>query len=293
MRFKQFIYEDAAETEETRSKLLADIRKNCAEFFREADGHALYRGVPKPVLADRDIVLFNHPENRDAKDSPTAFNIFFNAMMEATLGIKDIRRQTMFATGSSMTANAYGKACYCFPVGKFDFIWSSKVADSYAEENIIFDNLRQVIEKEEVPDFGKRFGTYASMKSAIRSLFNSIDETFDILDPTPTVRDRINRSYNTAYAAMQRGGDEEDESFDFSSLLIKCMPALGKRIYIEEDLVGAIQSKHEILIYKSGGYYLIPVDSARRMVAKTKDTYHMNDEEVYAELLKLIEGAEA
>ena len=109
--------------------------------------------------APLDALRISHPENRIPKDSGELFNDIFNRAMEKKFGIADIRRKTVFASGSVNQAKLYGQIFYFFPIGDFKFTYAPDVEDSYEEGRKLWqkvmENQRKQLNKKQLAKLWK------------------------------------------------------------------------------------------------------------------------------------------
>lgn len=125
MRFKQFIVENEATSEQA----LLKMEKACAPFLAELGSreNVLWRGFNRRfALADDHIV----PVTKDRKPLDTHRELHF-AMDDwffDTFGFR-ARSNAVFATGSKSMSTIYGKPHAIYPIGKYEYVWSPVVAD--------------------------------------------------------------------------------------------------------------------------------------------------------------------
>lgn len=120
---------------EAKAKILQD----CKPFLSMIGPVPMLRGAASgPAFSKRSI-----RENRIPRNSGhnSFFQWFFNACIEKTFGIKNIRTSSLFVSGSESTAFFYGNPYFIFPIGDFDFIWSPKVTDSYEDLDFVFKQI--------------------------------------------------------------------------------------------------------------------------------------------------------
>ncbi len=130
MRFKQFILLEDFTPEQAAERVLS----NCQPFLSKANGKMLYRGLPLRALAD---FFSKHLVTKDRNPVDTRLSIH-NAMDAAFKHLYGIafRSDAVFCTGDSYQAKEYGSVCAIYPIGEFDYLWSTKIGDAYR----FFDN---------------------------------------------------------------------------------------------------------------------------------------------------------
>jgi hypothetical protein len=109
------------------------IQKNCQTYLSanpDFKNNPLYHGS-KYLTDAYTIVNVNH--ERLPRDTPLPVHKAFIKGFDQA-GIKANRGNSMFVTGDFDVTISYGKAYQAFPIGNFDFAWSSKVFDLYSHE---------------------------------------------------------------------------------------------------------------------------------------------------------------
>ena len=166
MRFKTFLIESSTYSLE---QAMEHIRRECTAFLRASQGKPLMRGIAKERIKGSDIVridqskvLFtDHPSNRPPRDSDDGFNFMFNAMMDVAFQEENIRRHSVFVTGSRSVAQMYGNVNFVFPAGTIKYLWSKQIDDSYESdheiEEIMYSYLHDTEAVKSVKDVGTLF----------------------------------------------------------------------------------------------------------------------------------------
>jgi hypothetical protein len=149
-------------------------------------------------------------------------------------------------------ASVYGYTMFCFPKGKLEWVWSPDIADSLEQSNDIYDELikKYNLDKSNLDKLytifylmDKKYKSNASRW--IENLTGDANEITDEIIKNSKLKDSFLKSDTTPYEVLRRGLKET-----------------GEKLYISNDgLSRAISSGNEILFYKSGGYYLIPVQT--------------------------------
>lgn len=130
MRFKQFILLEDFTPEQAAERVLSE----CQPFLSKAGGKMLYRGLPPKVITDF-FTKHSVVKDREPVDTKPIIHDAMNAAFKHMYGIK-FRSDAVFCTGDFHQAREYGNACAIFPIGEFDYLWSTKVGDAYR----FFDN---------------------------------------------------------------------------------------------------------------------------------------------------------
>ena len=132
MRATEFLIEDKFRAVGQESKIAALIVRDCQPFLQAGGYHTpLYRGITKsdlkPVLEPITV-----RKNRSPKDTSIAIHNALNRYFKTRFKLK-YRSVSMFATGSVDTAIVYGSARAVFPIGNFDYCWSSDLRDLFID----------------------------------------------------------------------------------------------------------------------------------------------------------------
>jgi hypothetical protein len=282
MRFTQFLTEGKTFTLEQVADI---IRTDCTAFLRASKDKPLFRGIPANrikgssiVRIDQSSAMFtDHPVNRPPKDSDLnggGFNFMFNAMMDVAFQEENIRRHSVFVTGSRTVAQQYGAVSFTFPVGPIKYLWSSEIDDSYESEldiqEVIIDNIDDT----------------AVIKSR-KPLAKLFDNLADQISPHEWVYDLKGNSEELTKRLLRT-----DDSSIYSEL-ISALEKTADFLYTNcKNLDVAIQKRAEILLYASKGYYSVPVAMVYDHMVQHKmpieSVYNVN--EMYEMLLGMIKG---
>jgi hypothetical protein len=249
MRFKQFL---AEEYTYSLDQAVEAIVARCPEFLNKSAGIPLLRGMKQSDTA----MFFEHPANRPPRDSEAWFNWMFNAMCELAFDVKDIRRNAMFATGNYEQAEEYGRVCFIFPAGNFEFIAS----------DIINDSLNTGAISNRIVDQFKKDGLPVN-SSLLHDVFKFLREEY----PSPhdwIVSGDDAETRDAFLRAIKINNDDEiDAPFDASieghdvhEMLMRALSDSGMNLYDSTNLHRAIKDGNEIIFYKSKGYFAVPLD---------------------------------
>ena len=293
--FKQFLHhndgllEGALESDSLESLIssMATIKKECAPFLRQADGKPVYRGMRLISGEGLGIRHFDHPTGRPPKDSGAEFNQIFNGGIEEAFNISRIRSRSVFATGNTTFAQAFGPVFYFFPKGHIRFLWSPKLRDSFDDQNIFWDNVCKFLNSQEVKErlIGSSPSTLKLFKhQAIGGTITDDPGVLDWFDFWISTKSILNSavwnetfsktlSEGSAYK-MARAIINRSDSVDISHideiveivnyiwpLMYEAICMSFSELYSLKDLPTAIDSEHEIMFYETQGYYLISHDT--------------------------------
>ena len=225
MRFKDFLQEDTNTFEEILEKIKAD----CQPFLKEAR-YPVWRGMN----GVKSGMLISHPTDRAPRDSKPYMNMLLNAGIELAFGVRDIRQNCFFGTGDASSVTVYGTPYLIFPRGEFKFIWSPTISDP-VDSTKLWRKLALTLKR--------------------HKLFNLDDYH---IDPSATIPYTVVRElmakfediyseYGSAGAFIEEGDKE----------LLKAIKESFEELYGVGELDDAIFSQHEIMFYKSNGYYLL------------------------------------
>jgi len=107
------------------------IDKNCAPFLKEIKNVRmfLYRGSEENI--DR-IKRIKPRKDRRPKDMPEELHETFDDLFHKKFGWY-VRSEGVFVTGDKVLSASYGTPYLFFPIGKYKYVWSSKIMDLYTE----------------------------------------------------------------------------------------------------------------------------------------------------------------
>ena len=116
--------------EVTEPNIIETIKKDCKPFLQLINGdimeYTLWRGMLQALPAGiqrKDVRL----DDREPLSSNPSKHEKFNNYFERAFGAPF--RNSAHCTGKRKIAKMYGMAYVVFPIGKFDWVWSPKVAD--------------------------------------------------------------------------------------------------------------------------------------------------------------------
>jgi len=130
MRYRQFLNEGTVTKDE-----LEMFKSDCAYFFKESafpgiggsgKGYPMYRGS-KSVNTNSYKVITPRT-SRLPKDTPEELHYALDESFNDKFGW-NVRSEGVFCTGSGPSTGPYGKIYWVLPIGKFQYVWSSKIRD--------------------------------------------------------------------------------------------------------------------------------------------------------------------
>lgn len=126
-RFENYINEN---DEENAENIIETIKKNCKPFLKEwkASNGFLYRGVKNADI--NDIAMRNRRKDRKPRDSNSSLSKEVDVEFKKKFGWKP-RAEGVFTSGDYLATSIYGTIYLFFPIGKYRYVWSSKVHDFY------------------------------------------------------------------------------------------------------------------------------------------------------------------
>jgi hypothetical protein len=255
--FKSFIKTN----EFNYDKIFKDIKHNCSEFLNESNEFPLYRGIKKPLNSKIQTQTYRIP-----KDLTKVSTVMFNAYIEHTFNIKNIRNEnSMFGTGDAKHAYGYGEVHFIFPVNGYEFIWAPDVRDLYDDWSI-----RSIVKDLEDDDTKQNI----KQKAEIIKATNELDEF-------------LSRKQNVDINQLENGVPQL-----FKMLFKPTIKSLDYFEYTNRNLDEAIVNKVEIM-FQVPYYYVIHartfVDSVLD-IDKDRDSLKIQDLNIaYKKLLEKID----
>jgi hypothetical protein len=170
----------------------------------------------------------------------------------------------VFCTGDLDIAKEYGSAYYIFPKGKFKFIWSENVSDSW--DFTIGPGFIAEMRREGIQPRSSEGLKFDKVQTEISELLNADEKS--LLKADEKTKDAINKIFSDNDFI-----NSNSEKSTFYDALIEALKNTYLGLYdadMFKDLQSAILSQHEILMYESDGYYSISIKDAIEY-AKTQD----------------------
>lgn len=219
------------------------INLNCKPFLSQIGRLSMYRGMD--VSGDKKTLptFSRHPPERAPRDSSLWFNLMFNGIIHAAYGIEDVRYRSYFGVGDIGSAAAYGDIFRVYPQGDYEFIWSESIEDSVLSENTILYAIVNALRNkgENITD------------GNLKTLFKKLSRF------TSTSTDLINGTLDDEIKSCIEFVSTHTNSETFPQIFRECLEEAGLKLYKNTDISAALKSNNEIIIYKSDGYYTIPL----------------------------------
>ncbi len=121
-------------------KAVIDLKRDCQYFFKESKDLPMMRG--HSYFAKEEVLFSKKQIRQDRNPRSSGHDSFFNwshnTYFKETFGVNNIRSSSLFVTGSDATARYYGDLYFIFPIGEFDYYWTSFVADSYEDFDFLY-----------------------------------------------------------------------------------------------------------------------------------------------------------
>jgi len=109
-----------------------DVERQCKQFIKELRKgkytNLLYRGSNRSTHIGTKSVR----QDRVPKDMPEDSHEAFDEAFDEVYGWK-ARSTGLFCTGNSNNAGSYGTVQIIFPIGKYEYLWSSNITDLYSD----------------------------------------------------------------------------------------------------------------------------------------------------------------
>lgn len=105
------------------------IKKNCQQYIQENPEwmtSLMYRGIQ--INSDDDIVVKSIRSDRRPLDTHQVLHDLYDEALKRA-GIIARRSNSIFCTGNLDVAEGYGEICAVFPIGRFEYSWSSEYPD--------------------------------------------------------------------------------------------------------------------------------------------------------------------
>lgn len=251
-------WDQLTEANVTKRNLVSFIKKNCSEYLRENPdwmNSPLYRGISD----SEDIIIKNIRTDRE----PTDMKRYFHDLYDDTLkkaGFVARRSNSMFVTGHKSVADQYGYTMVIFPIGNFEYTWSSSYSDLlnvlptiYLNGGIAFKNAdKDVLTIDDLDLLPSELGDYKVPK---KFSFNYM-------------KDVIFKETGNNIRLWLRS-DDIDEVFRKLEIDQNVLIDNFKNYYSNNDLEDAIESGSEIMIAGTS-YLAIEPDIFEQMKEKFK-----------------------
>lgn len=233
----------------SKEGVLNFIKKNCQQYIQENPEwmtSLMYRGIQ--INSDDDIVVKSIRSDRRPLDTNHFLHELYNDALK-NAGFTATRSNSMFCTGSKITANQYGMVCVVFPIGNFSYTWSSTYPDLtnstshiMRDGGFVFRNMDKPLltvndldlvyndEKEKFAEgnFPKKFSYNFMVNEILPKIGSDVEIWIRVVD--------------------------KEKMFKKLNLDTNSLTNLFKKTYKNNNLVDAIKSRSEIMI--AGSSYL-------------------------------------
>ena len=119
------------ELESDNKYILTAIEKDCQPFLnrigKDIGNYPMFRGMEFHKNADNLIRKKVHLDDRTPMSSAKIKHDRYNAWFEDIFG--EPFRNALFVSGGRDVARSYGEPFVVFPIGHFDWVWSTQVGD--------------------------------------------------------------------------------------------------------------------------------------------------------------------
>lgn len=197
------------------------IKKDCQPFLKQlikGNKNLLYRNMD----VNSNIGSLKVRMDREPRDTPKVIHKIFDDILEDMFGYR-ARSKTIFCSGAWNWEEGYGSSYIIFPKGPFKYLWSKNIRDSYGfvSINSIGITLQHVFKEEMI------------------ALIGGIDYTNWLYELSRKIKNNnlTVDEYKLVYMALEYN-------------------VINKLDYVEDNLVNAIKSENEIMIFCKDYYYL-------------------------------------
>ena len=121
--------------EEDIDTFAQQVRANCHEWLTELGGKVFWRGYEpdEEEDAEKPIVVWTE-KDRSPRDTPYDIHTFVDNYLHKRFGWFP-RSSGVFCTPSYSVAHNYGRVYAVMPIGKYKYIWATRVSDMTIELN--------------------------------------------------------------------------------------------------------------------------------------------------------------
>ena len=222
MKFFEFLTEDPGISFDTAIKT---IKNECKPFLKMADGQNMFMGVSAKTF---NLNFISHAKLNFNKRSE-AFNFMFTSGMKMAFNVDD---RDSFFCGDVLTAMGQGDVHFCFPKGKFSFVYSKNFYDASVEDQHLY----------------KLLANYLHIKGndseqIVKQMFQQVSEQMSL---TKFLSDEESKMWMQIFKMPARR-------------VRHAIKMAFEKMYVHnEKLDEALRAGCEIIIYESEGCYTIP-----------------------------------
>ena len=307
--FKRFLLnENSIEYIKVAKDNLSDLRslilRDCQPFLNESQYMPLYRGMrltPATPFAAKVI----HPKDREPIDSGLIYNDVLNTSFKNRFGVENVRKRSIYTSGSFTTASMYGREYFFFPIGQIDYTFFPGISDSYENfKSLLVKVCKQLQDaipkfKQQAPhpvndeDFksGGRFG-WLFYADDLADVIKLMDRSgFETLPKEITLEKARYLTARMAKISTELNDSEfpSPQVNHISEILVAWWPminealvnGIGNQYVVNSNLADAIINEDEIAFFKTDGYYIVHAGSLSTHVDENLP-YH----DMYRQFLK-------
>ena len=233
-------------------KFWTSAKKDCQPFLREIRKQSgarnlMYRNMPSESVSG-DMGTKKPRRNRQPRDTGSVTHNYFDLVLDDLFGWKG-RSEGVFCSGEPNWGGAYGDSYVLFPKGKYQFIWSKDVLDSYSiiGKHSLVRRIQQMHEKEIEKSWEVEYG------EGQNGYWSSLDQTVYSVNTTQKTEDKGAKNKEEALKIMltnaTKNKDYDKKQLDAVEYGIKSniewYGSLNKFAYVD-DFRDRVQSGEDI-----------------------------------------------
>ena len=201
------------------------IKKDCKPFLKQLmkqPASGLHDLLYRNMNIKSNIGSLNVRMDREPRDTLKVVHDIFDDILEDVFGYR-ARSKTIFCSGDISWSGSYGSSYIIFPKGPFKFLWSENIRDSF--DIVGSYGIKKIIEME--------------FEKEAKEIYKGDDFLGWVYQLTNKIkRDKLKRDERElVYKALEYG-------------------ILNRLNYKEDNLIKALKSRHEIMIFCKDYYYL-------------------------------------
>lgn len=222
MKIQEFLTEDPSISFSTAIKT---VKSECKNFLSQANGQLMFMGVKNGGTFNLNFL----PHSKLPSKASEEFNFMFTAGMKMAFNVDN---RDSFFCGDVLSAMSTGDANFCFPKGKFNFIYSKNFYDSAVEAQRLY----------------KLLANYLHIKGADSELV--VKQMFQTMSGEMTLTKFLSDEESKLWMQV----------FKMPARRVKhAMKMAFEQMYVHnEKLEDALRAGCEVIIYQSEGCYTIP-----------------------------------
>lgn len=111
-------------------EIFTRIKQDCEPFFKmNISKNPLYRGIN--TNSNKDVFIKEVRKDRTPSNVDKKFTEAFDEVTAPILNTQVRRTNSIFTTGNHSMALEFGELFVIFPIGEFEFVWSSEINDYF------------------------------------------------------------------------------------------------------------------------------------------------------------------